>query len=709
MSDERRDHSELPDDDRPPEPAEAAPETGESAGLGLTEEFARVEAEIEADLASGSSAAEPDQPSDEAAAKDAEPDHTDHAERGPDEEEPEPEEEAEQDPAEDAELEPTGEAEAEEEPPADGPLEVEGEQGSEGDGDSGDTPEAAGDEPTEDPDDGEADDATEKAAPVSGERDPATVVQASATRPIVRPKSQTAVPIGLGIPDEELDVKIPSLWLRFLSGSVLIVASMAAAVAVTGLLFFSDVAAKLQPIPGIDDQLAEVASDDPQTVMIIGSDRREGNAKGDKRSDTTMLLRVDPDKGVVSLFSLPRDLKVDIPGVGPSKLNEAYTIGGGELTLKTVKRFTGIDINHVVEINFEGFADAVNAIDCVFIDVDREYFNDNAGLPPELQYAEIDINAGYQRLCGEKALQYVRYRHEDTDLVRAARQQDFLREARQKVQPRELLPIFGQGNELIDIFTDYTRSDIADENDIIGILKSFIAVRDVPVNEVHFEGDIGGPTDTFVTSTDNQVERAMDEFLNGLGSEGRRGGENVDKKDNKKKDKKKKDNKKKDSKPEEDANVVSTEDLGDEKYGSMAARLREDAKKNVRRLGIPAFYPTVLVPGSSFSLDSRTYEIKAEDEKKEPAYKTVIALQDPNRLTEYYGFTGTTWSDPPILRNPSETRKIGGREYLLFYDGDRLRLVGWKEKGNAYWLNNTLPQSIGEAEMLAMAASIKEV
>ena len=83
----------------------------------------------------------------------------------------------------------------------------------------------------------------------------------------------------------------------------------------------------------------------------------------------------------------------------------------------------------------------MNAIDCVYIDVDHHYYHSNEGIAPgsESYYAEIDIPAGYQRLCGLKALQYVRYRHDDNDIVRAARQQDFLREARQKVPPSELL------------------------------------------------------------------------------------------------------------------------------------------------------------------------------------------------------------------------------------------------------------------------------
>jgi polyisoprenyl-teichoic acid--peptidoglycan teichoic acid transferase len=67
---------------------------------------------------------------------------------------------------------------------------------------------------------------------------------------------------------------------------------------------------------------------------------------------------------------------------------------------------------------------------------------------------------------------------------------------------------------------------------------------------------------------------------------------------------------------------------------------------------------------------------------------------------------GTTWGDPPILDNPSETREIDGREYLLFYAGDRLRMVGWKEDGNSYWVSNSLLESLSENEMLGIATSV---
>ena len=184
-------------------------------------------------------------------------------------------------------------------------------------------------------------------------------------------------------------------------------------------------------------------SSGPQTILILGSDKdpelkdvQEG-FKG--LSDTTMLLRLDPDRDAIALFSLPRDLKVEIPGVGTDKLNAAYGYGGPQLTLQTVETLTGIEVNHLVNVDFEGFARAVNAIDCVYVDVDRRYFHSNDSTAAAADYEEIDLQPGYQALCGFDALDYARYRHTDNDIVRAARQQEFLREARAKIPPERLI------------------------------------------------------------------------------------------------------------------------------------------------------------------------------------------------------------------------------------------------------------------------------
>ena len=150
-------------------------------------------------------------------------------------------------------------------------------------------------------------------------------------------------------------------------------------------------------------------------------------------------------------------------------------------------------------MDFEGFYDAINAIGCVYVDVDRHYFNPQGG-----EYDDIDIEAGYTKLCGYRALDYVRYRHNDNDLVRGARQQAFVREARQQIPPRSLLPPpFGDA-ELIDIFTKYTTSDINDPPTIIEMLKSFVDVRSAPVRQVSL-GELTGEG-TGVGASNEDVE-----------------------------------------------------------------------------------------------------------------------------------------------------------------------------------------------------------
>ncbi len=302
------------------------------------------------------------------------------------------------------------------------------------------------------------------------------------------------------------------MWWRFLAASVVIVASMAAATAVSFLLFLSDIAKGLndENLNGARQELSEVEGGDPQTFLILGSDKRTGTPGDNGRSDTTMLLRVDPDKDFMSLLSIPRDLEVPIPGgYGEDKINAAYSYGGPELTLRTVKDYLGIPINHVVNVDFEGFYEAVNAIDCVYIDVDHDYFHSNEGLYGDALYAEIDVNAGYQKLCGYKALEYVRYRHGDNDLVRGARQQDFIREARQRIPSKELLPVFGS-NELIDIFTKNTSSDVDDPATIIDLMKTFITVRNAPVRQVRI-GEISDSGE--VVASDAEVKTAVSQFL----------------------------------------------------------------------------------------------------------------------------------------------------------------------------------------------------
>ena len=163
---------------------------------------------------------------------------------------------------------------------------------------------------------------------------------------------------------------------------------------------------------------------------MLGYDKRYGSGSARGHSDTLMLIRVDPKTKILSLLSLPRDLYVNVPGMGMRKINDAYAYGGAPLAIQTVSQVLGVKINYYVPVNFHLFRKTVDIFHGVYIDVDRRYYhaNNSAG-----NYAAIDLQPGYQKLSGFAALQYVRYRHLDSDFMRTARQQAFVREFKRRL------------------------------------------------------------------------------------------------------------------------------------------------------------------------------------------------------------------------------------------------------------------------------------
>ena len=108
------------------------------------------------------------------------------------------------------------------------------------------------------------------------------------------------------------------------------------------------------------------------------------------------------------------------------------------LAAETIKRevFPELSkLNGIIDVNFAGFINVVDTLGCAYVNVDHRYYNQNVGTA-ETDYTNINLEPGYQKLCYENALDYVRYRHTDSDFVRVARQQDFLRDLREQIDPR---------------------------------------------------------------------------------------------------------------------------------------------------------------------------------------------------------------------------------------------------------------------------------
>src|SRR3954462_11066668 len=309
-----------------------------------------------------------------------------------------------------------------------------------------------------------------------------------------------------------------SVYKRAALGAVSIMLLTAAAVSTAVLLQVKDVVdiynKVRHPIPHLKGALDDVEAGGPQTILLLGSDRRyvQIKTKDPARSDTIMLLRLDPSKGATAVMSIPRDLKVTIPGHGTSKINDSYSIGGPALTVRTVRQLLGIPINHVVNVNFGGFRGIVNRLKCVYRSTDRRYSHSNQGLAPSQQYAAINIPAGYQKLCGQKALDYVRFRHADNDFIRSARQQDFLRQAKEQIG---LGRLFGDRKQLLTIYASYTDTDITDNTAILRLLKLAYESAKNPIQQISFSaGDEHTDNGDYVVATPEQIRRTVDNFLN---------------------------------------------------------------------------------------------------------------------------------------------------------------------------------------------------
>src|SRR5436190_6381162 len=464
----------------------------------------------------------------------------------------------------------------------------------------------------------------------------------------------------------------------------------AAATATAGLLAIKDVADRIPKIPGYVP-VEPTKPGKPQTLLLLGSDRRyvDRNSKNAARSDTIMLIRLDPGQEATTLLSIPRDLKTEIPGYGYEKINAAYQVGGPNLTLRTVKQLLGIKINHVINVNFSGFRKAVDLLGCVYTDVDRRYCHSNAGLPAAAQYAEINIQPGYQKLCGRKALDYVRFRHADSDIVRAARQQDFLRQAKDQISSSSLID---HHRKLIDIFTKSTEADkqLATVAGLERLVKLAIFSAGHPVRQVTFPAQFvkdtlpDGTPEDYVTADPAAVSATVQQFLHGAKRSSHK-------------------------KPAKRSHRTRT------KVPTLLVNVARANKDLVapsaakHSLGFPIYYPTRATSAARPSnVDSpRLYTIRDRADKPHRAYRLVYIQSEIEG--QYYGIEGTDWRTPPLLSHPTGHRTIDGRRLLLFREGERLRTVAWRTSRAVYWVSNTLGNSLTNDQMIGIAATATRV
>jgi polyisoprenyl-teichoic acid--peptidoglycan teichoic acid transferase len=428
--------------------------------------------------------------------------------------------------------------------------------------------------------------------------------------------------------------------------------------------------------------LAPTSQGAPETLLLVGNDQRpppKDNPFGSvlPHSNEMLLVRIDPSKPTISMLSIPRELQVTFTApsgaVITNRINSAYTYGGVQLMLNTIKNVFGLSINHVFVVTFPKFRRAVDEIGCVYMTVDRRYYHVNE--PGGEQYFEINLQPGYQRLCGKEALEFVANRHEDTSLTRDARDQRFLLE----VKAEYGATLFENREKFERILGKAVETDLHGTSEVLDLLELLVEAEGKPVRQVPFHVTLLPTVDT---ATPQQISEAAQSFLNGTGAiPTQKVNQAVHS-----------------AQPRPHAHRSPPALALTPTSGEALAHARSVAPE----LPFPLEYPRARDAYAGAEPDIlRHYDIRDKQGHLNPIYVIVI---DRGGLGEFYDVQGTSWNDPPLLSDPSQTVHIGSRTYSLFYAGEEIRTIAWHEGGAAYWIQNTLTNSVQPREMLAMAA-----
>jgi LCP family protein required for cell wall assembly len=278
-------------------------------------------------------------------------------------------------------------------------------------------------------------------------------------------------------------------------------------VAITIFAFVKSVDMKLSMAPeelGALQQVLAPRPKDPQEpyyVLVLGSDARESDTAS--RSDTIMLCRLDSEKKTVSVLSIPRDTKVELESHGTQKINAAMAYGGPAGAVKAISDFVGVKISHVAMIDFEGFAEIVNRLDGVTIDV-----------PYYTSYGNVELQPGVQVLDGTQALAFVRCRYDYAlgDFQRAANQRALLKAVAKKVMQAPAGEIPG----LVSSLAECADTDL-NSSQFIDLVSAF---QGMDIDASLYTGQVPSTTATidgvsYVITTEDEWAIVREQYVSG--------------------------------------------------------------------------------------------------------------------------------------------------------------------------------------------------
>jgi len=280
---------------------------------------------------------------------------------------------------------------------------------------------------------------------------------------------------------------------------------------------------------------------EPFSVLLIGVDKRaESEAEG-VRSDTLILVRVDPLAGWATMLSIPRDSVVLLPNDNYGKVNSAYAYGfynaeklygsgtskdagGGAAAAQTIERFLNVKVDYTAQVDFAGFERLVDSVNGIVIDVktaliDPEYPTENHGVE------RIYISPGFQQMNGRTALIYARSRHSSNDFDRSKRQQQVLKAVLSAVRSRGIMANVSLLPQWIGVLEQNVRTtlpigNVTTMSDLAGIAtrldSNHIAQFAINPLEVRVDNVIG--SDIYWNSSD--IASVVKRWKSGAGIEG---------------------------------------------------------------------------------------------------------------------------------------------------------------------------------------------
>jgi polyisoprenyl-teichoic acid--peptidoglycan teichoic acid transferase len=429
------------------------------------------------------------------------------------------------------------------------------------------------------------------------------------------------------------------------------------------------------------------------TFIILGSDHRNWVAGSESLSDSMVLVRLSPKQNLISIMSVPRDLKVTIPGyTGYYKINSAYSLGGPQLAIRTVEQNLHVPINHYVNVGFQGFFQIVQDMGGLYTQVDRRYYN-----PLGTGYSPIDLQPGYQRLNGNQALAFARFRHTDTDIVRAARQQQIIIDL--KRQASENLGI----SDIPGLLSTIEHSIQTDVHSFSTLENLGQFLLGLPHGRIYHEtlqvgfSTGGGPA--YDIATPQMVAASVHSFLYPLSSV---------------------------PKPIKTVTVPAHPSTA----ATHAAKLHPAAAKAVAatanaipaglvvdpapaqalrtlgRVGLPLLAPTLRNVNSQLAqvVPVRAYRIAGGPH----GWPSVVEVfSNSQQAGSYYDIQETRMPTPPVMQAPTSKIYAGARTYLLYQDGAVLRYVGFWDHHTWYWVSNTFSGALTPKQMVGIAASLQ--